>query len=179
MGMLGKMIRWSLIGLTAITFLGFVPAFNWMYCVNHSYAAWMPNGILKATGHGIAWPVYIWDLRRGPGYYAKQALVAAEQVDREVAGWAPNQLPSSEQLDAFDLKLMDAIEQARLIDYAYLNERYPEMGDHFEREFLGGMVRTHKGIQNRESMMTLSGLALIARFAEWYNAHVDSIRAQF
>lgn len=179
LGTFGKMIRWLVIGWTAITFLVFVPAFNWMHIANYSYNAWMPDGILKATGRGIVWPVYIFDLsKKGPAYYARQALDAAERAKAVVAGLTPGQIPSSEQLDEFDLRLMDVIEQAREIDCAFLNQRYPGLGDHFEQELLGGMDRLHQAVMHRDPQALSAGAALMARWAEWYSANRLLIRAR-
>lgn len=171
------MIKWSLVTLVGLTFLVFVPAFNWMYCCNHSYSKWANGGVVEATLHGIAWPVYGKDLMLKPTYYVKEALCSLAGAIC-IAGKRDLDQLSNEEKDRMAVFMDQALLTARKANYEALNGAFPGLGDHFQTEFIKGVERFRDGLRAHDELVLERGIYFLSLWSKWCQDNMPSLELQ-
>lgn len=172
-GIYGRLLKWTLATYGIITFLIFVPLFNWAYITNHSYARWGGSGVYHSTARALAWPVFIRDLRESPLGSVKRSFELFQRstvgLPKDPRNFTPENL--KQVAVAFDR----ALQEAKWVDCGFLNQTYPEMGDHFAREFVKGLELSRDGINAHNLVEMIRGFQTLERFAEWYTINAPGI----
>ena len=69
-----------------------------------------------------------------------------------------------------------ALEEARLADLPSMNKYYPEFGDRFRDDFVGGLERIVKADSAEDAAGSIQGQMMIESFGTWYNENRQKMK---
>lgn len=118
-----------------------------------------------------------------PNSETRQALVefnAALESCRRAYQLANRQAPFSrmpeEDWQQTTQHFKSALAHAQKVDASALEEIYPGWGEHFRDELREGLQLVVQGNEKGDLWTSLAGQMSMARWNDWYDAHVDEIR---
>ena len=167
----------------ALYFLGVVitvPYFNWQIAKKEGFASWVLLGQVKATLKGFAWPFWISTSTTRSSSdkykYFKDSIHYNNEATRIIKKIGPyGEIPTKEMDEIIGLKQI-ALAQAKQVDIKMLNSTMPDLGRHYQEEFIEGLTLYIEGFESGNAQAALEGQILMDRFGEWYSDNYKQIR---
>jgi len=177
----------SLLGI--LLFVAFYVAFNAGMGMVCEWAGTTPAPLRWAVSHiamcGFPYMMTTRDTpKQQPGETVQHVMAAlnwhnkaAEITNRTNAQGLDVHSVSNEDYAAVLDYNQKTLSEAELADIANMNQWLGGFGDHWRDEFILGEKAVIAGLKGNGSARAQAGVALMSKFGDWYEEHLDAIRS--
>ena len=169
----------SVIGLYFMAaFMVFTPYYNWNYAKTHGFMEWLLFGEVVATAKAIAWPYFVLSSSGGSSSHVSKAINYSNKATAIRNKGGPYQQISQADMDSIVGYYKKALQEAKKADIEAMNKHCPGFGDHFKKEFTGGLELFIKSYETGDPMSSIASQAMLDQWGNWFSANIDGIRGK-